>query len=143
MIELWIISVFDHRWFLFKKKKSVQNRRRCTEIKMKNCWWWWGWLTGWTHWIPCPPKKYSRPNTTTAVCQMPSIWRPSKSCDIIFAMPFVKSYMYNSTVRPVPWLAILDGVNFCLEILKGYNSSSWLFIIKLALEVNNLSFLME
>lgn len=26
--------------------------------------------------MPCEPKKYSRPKTTTAVCQIPSIWRP-------------------------------------------------------------------
>lgn len=35
-------------------------------------------LTGAQLVMPCEPKKYSRPNTTTAVCQIPSIWRPGK-----------------------------------------------------------------
>jgi hypothetical protein len=33
-------------------------------------------LTGEQEVIPCEPKKYSRPKTTTAVCQIPSICRP-------------------------------------------------------------------
>lgn len=82
------------------------------------------------HFCTPPPKKYSKPLTTTAVCQMPAIWRftgttsavqsdqarkgqhcgyqrqeltclPSRACETTAANPWLRSYTYSCTGSPV------------------------------------------